>query len=88
METGAFPCVTSHTLLVNQEEKCVLVAVESNGTDPLSISRTLAFDPNLISAPAEVGTPGSLQGEPQSFAIEISEHQNFFALLVLNDDWQ
>ena len=64
MEAGALPRVTSHTFLVNQEEKCILVAVEGNGTDPLAMSRTLALDPNLISAPTEIGTSRSLQSKP------------------------
>jgi hypothetical protein len=87
-EAAGLARVAGHTLLIHSIEKRVSIAVISNFNDLLNIARTLALYPEFISTSTPICCLARLDAPLKSTPIDISKHQNFFTLVILNHDRQ
>ena len=85
MEAAPLPGMTGDPFLMDREENRITIAIQGNRSDPLSIAGTLTFHPDRLTTSTEIGRSTTLDRESECFAIEIGEHQDLFALIILDD---
>ena len=72
--------------MIDSIEQGVLVAIDSDLPYPLEMSGLTAFQPKLISAPAEIMHQTRFQGQCECFLVLIGLHQNLTVFEGLDDD--
>ena len=59
MEATLLPRMAGRTLLMDYEKDGIAIAIEGDGSYPLTIAGALALDPDLAATSTEVGRPTS-----------------------------
>src|SRR3990172_6318619 len=86
METALTARMTSDaTLLLDRQQDCVVVAIESQVFHDLHMARLLAFAPELGARARPVYGTAFLHRRRQRFAIHPGEHQDFTGRRLLRD---
>ena len=85
-EAGRIAGMTCRTYLIDFCKQGILVTVDGQGFDILKMSGCLAFCPETLSAPAEIGHPSSFHRFFKCLLIHVCHHQHFGRLIMLGDN--
>lgn len=85
VETGSISRVAGAPNLLNFQQERVAIAVQVNGDDRLSVSRSCALYPELVTASAPISRTACRDSGGQRLFVHPSKHQHFATVSILRD---
>lgn len=86
MKTRALPSMTSRTIRLNNISSCIQITIHTDFSDWLYVPRFFTLHPKFALGCAPKPSVSSHVGFFQRFLIDVSQHEDFFSLVILYYD--